>query len=170
MLLALLLGCPPSGDDSVTKTDDSDSLFPSCRSSTDCTDGSDCYAPGACNAGEYTDPTDACATSEECGTGLGCQLVAATCTSGEYRACMETCDTRGCADTERCDGATGTCVPWSCLEGYTCPTHTTCAVGGMGDANGCLRDTCTDDTTCGGGYCVGGACYDALGTCEWAAP
>jgi len=169
MLLALLLGCPPSGDDSA-KTDDSGSLFPACRTSTDCTDGSDCYAPGACNVGYYTDPTDTCTTSEDCGTGMGCQPVAATCSSGAYRTCLETCETRGCDDTERCDGTTGTCVPWSCLEGYTCPSHTSCAVGGMGDANGCLRDTCTDDSTCGGGFCVGGACYDTLGTCEFAVP
>ncbi len=165
LTLLFLLACPTPTDDST-----STGIFPDCRTEADCTDGSSCFAPGACNVGDYSDPTDACSVSADCGTDLVCQPVAATCGMGDHNACLPSCATRGCADDEQCDTTTGICAPWSCEAGYVCEPFTTCA-GMAGDANGCVRDTCVADGDCGaGGYCVGGACFDALGTCSFAVP
>lgn len=166
MILLLLLACPPAPDDSSTTT----SPFPACRTQADCTDGSSCFSPGACNVGDYSDPTDECAISADCGTDCVCQPVAATCGTAEHTVCADDCARRACDPDEQCDAGTGTCLPWSCHAGYTCPSYTTC-VGEGGDANGCTRDACVADGDCTvGGYCVDGACFDALGTCTWAVP
>lgn len=165
--LLLLLGCPPTTDDSTTALT---GPFPDCRTAADCTDGSSCFAPDACNVGDYSIPTPACTTSEECGTALVCQPVPASCGVAATTRCVESCVTRGCADTEQCDAGSGVCVPWSCTAGYTCPAHTSC-VGDGGDDNGCSRDTCTEDAACGAdAFCVDARCYDTLGTCTFAVP
>lgn len=162
--LLLLLGCPPGPDDTGT------SIFPECRTEADCTDNSSCFSPDACNVGFYTSPTDECVISADCGEDRVCQPIAATCGTAGYLACADDCSTRGCAADEECDAPTGICAPWSCESGYPCPSFTTC-LGLEGDANGCARDTCARDEDCAtAGYCVGGACFDTLGTCTWAVP
>ena len=61
----------------------------------------------------------------------------------------------------------GTCEPMACDAGYTCLPHTVCDVGNArANDHGCVRATCADDGECSGGFCVAGACYESLGTCE----
>lgn len=167
-MLILLLACTAGGPDS-SGGDDSAVLFPACRTDADCTDGSSCWVPGSCNVGDYESPPDACAGSGDCGEGLVCQPIAESCGVAAHTECVTSCVTAGCPDGERCDEASGVCGTWSCADGFTCPAHTTCQPG-FGDRNDCLRDLCSTDAECGGGACVKGACYDELGTCEWAVP
>jgi hypothetical protein len=83
------------------------------------------------------------------------------------------------------------CAPQPCNAGYTCPSGFQCAVGGTGaDAHGCQAlpcsqtgcpanftcsttatvggctpKQCSTDCDCDSGFCVGGSCSSALGTC-----
>jgi len=61
----------------------------------------------------------------------------------------------------------GRCQPDTCIGGtYTCPAHTHCQDTAGGDPHGCARDACAFDADCGcGAACIGGSCYDTLGTC-----
>ncbi len=68
-----------------------------------------------------------------------------------------------CGEGNQCD-ENGHCVPISCAADDECPTVFECSSGR------CSRRTCSDDSTCGSGFCVFRVCRSQLGTCRQPQP
>jgi hypothetical protein len=115
-----------------------------------CASDADCPPEAYCES--YIDP---CSHPGFCGNGSD---VTST-------RCSPRCTASSCAAGEQCE-TDGRCTPIPCVGGYVCPAHTVCHDLAGGDAHGCVRDSCGLDSDCGcGGACLGGSCYDTLGTC-----
>lgn len=128
---------------------------------TDCKSGvcQSTIVPGTCTAKTCTAASPSgCGTIEDCSgaaagacTGKSCSTNAdcgtnATCSGGKC-ACT---GNSACGGGRTC-GATD-CVPTSCA--YKCGTTETC----NGGTPGTCRQTCSVDSDCAPGYCVGGLC------------
>lgn len=163
-LLLLLVGCTGASTDKASGS--GDSAAAGCRSADDCADssGGTCFSPGEPNC-----PVEQSCAGTTCPTDQLCLPADPAFDACAESVCRDTCaDDAGCrAGVETCEVATGACRPIPCDAGFACAAHETCVPGGP--AHGCVRDTCPDDGACAGGYCVKGACYDALGSCGFQA-
>jgi hypothetical protein len=134
-----------------------------CRSRQDCpsTEPLACYGPGDPVCGGPACTLTPCNTDGFCqANGGGSNMICdfPTCNCGGVMVCIP-----GCARASDClAGQTCNtihhCVAIPC---GACPTHFVCGEGGT-----CVRQTCTADGDCGGGFCVNGSCYDSLGMCS----
>lgn len=104
--------------------------------------------PGSCTTDAACDPA---------GTARICELILCSCI--DQRECVPGCaGAAPCGDGLVCDVPTSRCVPLTCGAAAPCPDNFDCAAGS------CTRRACTSDAQCDG-FCVDGACFDALGTC-----
>jgi hypothetical protein len=98
----------------------------------------------------------------DCGAGLVCDVGPCG------LACIPSCKPAGCPTGEVC-GANLHCQPQPCdVVEIRCPPYFICAPGQPGAQ--CLRQSCSSDPDCTGGFCVDGACYGALGMCTYPPP
>lgn len=129
----------------------------------------------------------ACAKDDECELGRFCDREtghcerrkcspdSAPCDAGSFCAPDFTCRAKQC-DVDRpcgvglsCDPNSFTCTPRACKAGDSegCPETFTCTELPDTANRVCVRTPCTCDTQCGAsGYCVGGSCWEAAGTCS----
>lgn len=140
-----------------------------CRDSLECSEVERCALPGTAPVCGIPCPLRRdCESNDDCdGDAVCVELVATCCNAGELSsACRPSCATAGCVADERCRDD-GRCEPTPCNDGFTCGAHTHCDPTSTGaDAHGCARDACEDDGDCEGGFCLSGACYETLGTCQ----
>lgn len=138
-----------------------------CRSSDECGTDEFCWLPGMSVCGACPMPINECATDEDCGDGICVDLpvYCDMCPEPPGTQCIQRCTSGSCAEGERCDETSGRCVPVPCSEGYTCPDNTRCSDTG-GDGHGCVTLTCSTDSDCDCGLCIGGSCMDGPGSCS----
>lgn len=158
-----------TGDTADTGTSDPRELPDgACRTWDDCTDAEMCVDEDTPTCGACMSAVRDCETDRACGAGNVCKEYTPTCSCGDGPSsmCVPACATdMDCGDGEQCDLTTGQCVPWSCTDGYTCPSQHDCTPGS--GATDCVRRTCGTDAECAGeGWCVNGACFDTVGVCE----
>lgn len=134
-----------------------------CRSASDCSGGQECVAPGASPGCGVCRPSD-CTTDAQCASGQVCDQAPCVCT-GSGRACIPACKSAAdCGEGQSCT-ATHHCVPTPCSGASQCPMYFACVFTPGGGQ--CTRRTCASDAECGGGWCVDGACWGALGSCTF---
>jgi hypothetical protein len=132
-----------------------------CHGNGDCADGL-CVAPGVSRCGGICPA--GCTSDAECNAGQVCDYSCAACASAG-KGCVAACTPTSCPAGERC-GADGHCAAIACATSSDCPAYFDCVLpAGTGSAH-CEQRACESDGDCGGGYCVDGGCYGALGTCE----
>lgn len=161
-------GSADSGEFVSDGGSDANAAEDGCRSASECgpyeTGAPECAQPdptsfprapcGACLQDE-----DQCASDEDCGAGFACRPEG-PCGCGEATlVCVEGCQSNAdCLTGQICD-ADSHCVATACTAAADCPSQFTCSTGA------CERLTCSDDADCDAGYCVGGSCFDELGSC-----
>ena len=131
-----------------------------CGKDSDCGTNSFCASPespprcAVCNA----EPSS-CTTDSQCAPSI-CDPRACACNA-------ETACTPGCSEANPCftgtvcNAGTRRCETIACTGDTQCPSTFKC------DIKVCVRRTCVDDTGCGTGVCVNGACFDTKGQCEF---
>jgi hypothetical protein len=141
-----------------------------CRQESDCSDlepGDVCVPPdgpsgfcgGACTEGPV------CATDADCadqGPATICGQDPCACATLSGGTCVPGCTTDADCDTGEVCAPSHHCQPKPCTGATDCPAHFDCEAVSAG----CQRRACGTDADCTTGFCVQGACYDALGTCE----
>ncbi|HNZ03391.1 MAG TPA: hypothetical protein PKK50_04565 [Myxococcota bacterium] len=146
-----------------------------CRRDSDCADGRHCFAPGERNCGICMEVEQPCEVDENCTSAPNtiCDYpMTDECYCNVEKLCMPPCGIDGgtmCDSQDRPTCLNGHCVQKPCETDDDCPETFRC----MEDDNGihCERRTCTGDEGCGDcGWCVGGACYDEPGHCDYMAP
>jgi hypothetical protein len=113
----------------------------------------------------------------ECSEGFACRPNARYTQTGVGRQgcsqllCNESggtaCDSEQICDPEAVFAATTGCAFTPCDAGWSCDAQD-CAmdkIGSGADQHGCIDRPCTENTDCGCGYCVNGACEPTLGLC-----
>jgi len=128
-----------------------------------------CYSDGAIDAN-----FERCTSDTDCNGTDPMQIceplgrAAQTCSpcggEGSVKVCLRGCESdASCADGEVCDAQR--CRASSCSANADCPRTHQCSRAADGSAR-CSRRSCANDSECGGGYCVEGACYDTAGRCH----
>jgi hypothetical protein len=140
----------------------------SCRASGDCTNsGGVCVAPGEQVCGGVC--RAACTADTQCITGQVCDY-GCNCGSTTGKTCVATCTASSCPTGQTC-GADGHCAAIGCNTSGSCPANFDCVVPVDRGSPHCQRRACTGDTDCGAGaFCVDGACYASLGSCQFPPP
>ncbi len=134
-----------------------------------CTADSQC-TPQVCKpSGESTclgvcDPSaPTCVNDIDCGGSAICEP--RPCACGAQKSCKPGCGpTQPCATGLTCDAASRRCTLTRCTAAGDCASTFTCMAGS------CQRKTCTDDSSCGSGFCVNQHCFDGYGTCNALSP
>ncbi len=164
-----------SDTDTSGETSSGPDLVDACSSNEDCTasdPAATCYPPGVL-------PSCGSGPEAQCNAELACSDPADACHLGRGQCGGDVCGARCdfvdlspgmpgyCSSSEICDiQVTGTCQPIACDSGYDCPAFMTCNTGSKAaDAHGCVRQSCFSSSSCEGGECVLGRCYEQLGTC-----
>lgn len=111
------------------------------------------------------DACRACMHNEDCGAGKLCQ----------YGTCVACIDNAQCGDRV-CDKASGSCVPCSAAAVCSAPARCDLAIGRCAEClqssdcaqnRACINDRCLpqclDNSSCPGGFCVGGGCVACRG-------
>jgi hypothetical protein len=132
-----------------------------CHSQSDCGGGQECLAPGeSAGCGICFVPDKTCNSDGDCTTGSICEV--APCTCNGARSCVPGCKTQSdCPEGTTCN-SNFRCNATNCQTAAQCPTYFNCSLGSH-----CERKMCTTDSQCGGGFCVKGQCYGALGSCTF---
>jgi hypothetical protein len=133
-----------------------------CRAMNDCKPVGfmECVPPGgSAGCGTCQNPPMTCSGDTDCATqGATSICVPAACACMGQSICVPGCmSDAACGPGETC-APSHHCVPTTCATDAECPANFACTGGTCG------RKSCTDDKACAG-YCVGGSCYDMLGTC-----
>lgn len=145
-----------------------------CRTDTDCdaNGGSYCLPFGApLGCGVCFEAENPCNSDAECKaadpTSICAPSTVQDCLCEPGNLCKPGCVANtDCALGETCDTQTNHCLPSSCTDAdLPCPPNFTCT----SEASTCMRTTCTGDDACDD-FCVLGACYVELGSCEFPVP
>lgn len=143
---------------------------PGCHDYRECEDSARCLAPGEQRGCGFCQAFESdCDQDTDCQDGFICTPVTADqCPCEAVNLCQPACDADAdCKEGEQCH-ASGRCRPQRCSP-QACPSLFVCRpVEGIGD--GCVRQFCAQDSHCGDGFCVNGACHEALGTCALPVP
>jgi hypothetical protein len=151
-----------------------------CRVDGDCPNGEQCVDPAETICSGPLPPPE-CQADKDCGTGLVCMKSSDPCAGFQ---CVTPCTSATCETGETC-GSDGHCDPESCAMGYTCPTGYSCSSGAGTDSHGCklprceqsggcqpnyrcdptstsgdgcVVKTCSTNSDCDCGACIGGQC------------
>lgn len=138
-----------------------------CRLNSDCAPGLycragrcafDCRVDRDCAAGERCESGECVAGGSECRGDGDCGPPARVCVEG---ACVPGCGAAGCAAGERCEAATGRCVPGE--PDLECRRDADCGLRARCDA---ATGRCVPEAGCGAGDCgPGERCDEATGRC-----
>ena len=188
-------GTGETTDADATDSNDSAETASGCRTSSECSrQDESCRPPLQASAYNPLCGID-CQVQVECATNEDCDAATPLClrylgdccyASGTPSfACAAACtDNAQCGEGKRCRADQVGCEPIPCNAGFACPAHTTCHPEVMVGApicltascnpleleHGCVRQTCTSDSDCGGGFCVDERCFDTLGDCQGPVP
>jgi len=159
-----------------------------------CNVGERCRSDGACepipcNQGGTCDPTFTCnPTSPKadrrgcapipCDSGYTCP-VGTRCNLASTRADAYGCEATPCDQGYACPTGsrcrvgsaradTHGCELTPCDDGFTCPENSRCTASPAPVySHGCTPLTCKSESECDCGYCIGGSCSAAPGTCQY---